>query len=286
MIYNRYAGLKKLYKRGSPGRKAMYLLIKPYLTVKTKRLSARGGLMKEVEIETVNRCNGVCPFCPVNRNVESRPYARMTDELFERILIQLGEMGYAGRLGLYSNNEPFLDTRIIEFARKARNMVPKAFIHLYTNGSLLTREKVLAIMPYLDRMIIDNYNDNLELNDNVREINELCREQEGNLDKKIVIHLRRLNEVLYTRGGQAPNNLKKKIFHMPCVYPFEQMVIRPDGKVSLCCNDALGKWTMGDLKEQSLIEIWNSWEYREVRAKLMKGRSEIELCRYCDTFSL
>lgn len=28
------------------------------------------------------------------------------------------------------------------------------------------------------------------------------------------------------------------------------MVVRPDGKVSLCCNDALGTMTLGDLTKE------------------------------------
>ena len=28
----------------------------------------------EIEIETINRCNGICPFCPINANEPQRPY--------------------------------------------------------------------------------------------------------------------------------------------------------------------------------------------------------------------
>jgi len=216
---------------------------------------------------------------------KQRPYALMEEGLFEHIVVQLGEIGYAGSLGLSSNNEPFLDKRIISFAKLARERCPEAFLHLYTNGTLLTREKVLEIMQYLDRMVIDNYDDELKLNAQSRMVNEICK-NDAELDRKIEIHLRKQNEILYTRGGQAPNNQKKETFHMPCLLPFEQLIIRPDGKVSLCCSDALGKWTMGDCREQGLMEIWNSDAFRKVRGKLAKSREGIDICRYCDTFSL
>ena len=42
-----------------------------------------------VEIETLNRCNGSCAFCPVNAHQPQRPYAKMETELFEKIIKEL-----------------------------------------------------------------------------------------------------------------------------------------------------------------------------------------------------
>ncbi|MDR1701496.1 MAG: SPASM domain-containing protein, partial [Sporomusaceae bacterium] len=72
-------------------------------------------------------------------------------------------------------------------------------------------------------------------------------------------------------------------FSFGCLLPFHQMVIRPDGKVSLCCNDALGKMTLGDLTQESIENIWHSQEYVTVRAKLTQGRQHLELCKHCDS---
>lgn len=285
MIVNRYVGFRAKVMRGSFLRKVSYCFARPVVKHRTKQAMKQGALFTQVEIETINRCNGTCPFCPINKNADTREYALMSEELFANIIEQLSELNYAGRLALFSNNEPFLDSRIVDFAKQAREKLPNAFIHLYTNGTLLTKEKVLEIIPYLDRMVIDNYNDNLVLNKPSVEINELCQNS-PELDKKIEIHLRKINEVLYTRGGQAPNNQEKRTFKMTCMLPFEQLIIRPDGKVSLCCNDALGKFTMGDCNEDKLIDIWHNNLYKKVREKLSVGRDGLELCQYCDTVSL
>ncbi len=93
---------------------------------------------KHVELETLNRCNGGCEFCPVNRKAAQRPLARMSEALFEDILRQLAEIRYAQGVSLYSNNEPLLDTRLPEFAALARERLPHARLKLYTNGTLLT----------------------------------------------------------------------------------------------------------------------------------------------------
>ena len=95
-------------------------------------------VIQEIEVETVNRCNGICPFCPVNVNEPQRPYAKMSDELFKKIINELHDMDYNGTLSLYSNNEPFIDERIIDFYKYARKMIPNARLSIFTNGSLLT----------------------------------------------------------------------------------------------------------------------------------------------------
>ena len=65
-------------------------------------------MFSSVEIEVINRCNGICPFCPVNRNKDPRKLKKMDEKLFKKIMDELGEIHYSGRLALHSNNEPFL----------------------------------------------------------------------------------------------------------------------------------------------------------------------------------
>ncbi len=244
--------------------------------------AGRQPLFSSIEIEVINRCNGICPFCPVNRNTDPRKSKKMDEELFKKIIDELGELKYSGRLALHSNNEPFLDSRIIEFAKYAREHVPHAHLYMYTNGTLLTMEKFKAIIPSLDRLVIDNYDDELKLIENVANIHEYCR-KDRKLNKKVEIHVRKIHEVLNTRGGQSPNNNKRKTLKASCILPYKQMVVRPDGKTSLCCNDPYGKYTLADLNRMSLQEAWYSQRYENIRKKLRQGRAGVKLCRYCDT---
>lgn len=71
-----------------------------------------------------------------------------------------------------------------------------------------------------------------------------------------------------------------------CVLPFRQIVVRPDGKVSLCCNDAYGKQTMGDLSKESIKDVWYGDKFRKVREAMQKGRGNYGACRYCDTMMI
>ncbi|MCZ9312653.1 MAG: SPASM domain-containing protein [Methanocorpusculum sp.] len=240
-------------------------------------------LFTNIEIETVNRCNGSCSFCPVNIHEPQRPYAKMDSNLVYKIIDELSSLEYSGNIALFSNNEPFLDERIVGFYKYAREHLPRAFIHIYTNGSVLSLEKFIEITQYLDRMIIDNYNDGFELNSGIKRLHEYC-ETHPDLFKKVIFSMRLQNQVLTSRGGQAPNKQNIPTIRAKCVLPFSQIIIRPDGKISLCCNDALGKYTLGDVTTQTLREIWYSKSYYQIRKEMMtNGRKNLMLCTSCDT---
>ena len=71
---------------------------------------------------------------------------------------------------------------------------------------------------------------------------------------------------------------------MSCILPFKQIVIRPDGKLSLCNNDALGEFTLGDVTKNKLVNIWYSKEYNTIRKALLSfGRKGVTLCNNCDS---
>lgn len=146
----------------------------------------------------------------------------------------------------------------------------------------MNKTRLERILPSLDYMIIDNYDDNGIITDSIRQLIESCKSN-TEFSKKVKISMRKQNEVLFSRGGNAPNKKNVQPLQMSCILPFKQIIIRPDGKLSLCSNDALGKYTLGDITTHSLVECWTSMEYMSVRKKIMLGRSECELCRACDS---
>lgn len=75
-----------------------------------------------IELETYNRCNNDCAFCPVNRNNDTRKAHYMDEKLFYSIIDQLRIMDYSGSICLYSNNEPLLDKRIFKFVEYAKKI--------------------------------------------------------------------------------------------------------------------------------------------------------------------
>lgn len=249
------------------------------------QLSRLPSKLITIEIETINRCNNDCSFCPVNRNAERREYAKMTEELYKKIIDELAEIDYVGYISLYSNNEPLIDNRIHGFLEYAVQKLPNAIHALFTNGLLLNDEIFLNLIKSLDLLIIDNYNDEMVLNENVKRIvNNYTFE---NNECEVIVLIRRKNEVLLNRGGLAPNKESKKTYYSPCILPFIQMVVRPDGKVSRCCQDAYGNETLGDLHNNSIYDVFQGRQYEDFRSNLWSGnRGKIPYCSMCDQFGL
>lgn len=253
---------------------------------RVEQMQGKDILFDHVEIETINRCNGNCDFCPVSVKNDTREYQTMPEALFEDIIGQLAEMEYAGKIALFSNNEPFLDENIVQKHKFAREKLPKARMHLFTNGTLLGLEQFIEIVQYLDELVIDNYQQELKLIKPCEKIVRYC-EEHPELKKKVTIVLRKPKEILTTRGGAAPNRKELISYGSErCVLPYKQLIIRPDGKVSLCCNDPLGKNTLGDLTKNSIMEVWYNDRFKTVRKALYEGRKNWIHCEYCDVFSL
>ena len=215
-------------------------------------------LFATIEIETLNRCNNDCSFCPVNRKRDPRPRTVMDEGLFNSLISQLAELKYEGNFALYCNNEPLLDRRIADFCKIAKQKIPNANHYLYTNGKLLTTELFENLMESLDGLVIDNYDNQMKLQEPVKAISELCLTN-PTYEEKVKILMRRKDEILSTRAGSAPNRTNMVApLKSSCIQPFTRMVVRPDGKISLCCWDAVGKVTLGDLTRDSIFEVWNS----------------------------
>lgn len=68
-----------------------------------------------------------------------------------------------------------------------------------------------------------------------------------------------------------------------CPYPFYSLIINPDGEVTACCADWRRKLVLGDLKEQSMQEIWNGERLRTFWADMLSGgKDRYEMCRKCE----
>ena len=237
-----------------------------------------------VNIETINRCNSTCEFCTANVNAEKRPLRKIDDALYYSIIDQLADWGYKGHLTLYGNNEPWLDTRIVEFHKYAREKLPDSYIFMSTNGLLLNVEKLLQIKPYINQLIINNYALEMKLHKGVQEIYDYVKAHEKDFeDLEIVIQMRYLKEVLTNRAGSAPNKqATEKVIKETCLLPFTDAWIMPNGKLGLCCCDNFEVTEMADLNTTPLKEAWASPKFMEVRRAIAEGRQEYPFCKHCD----
>ena len=54
-----------------------------------------------------------------------------------------------------------------------------------------------------------------------------------------------------------------------------------DGEIVPCCFDKDADYSMGNLSNNTLQEIWENKLYREFRKKLLTARKEIDICTNC-----
>lgn len=268
----------------------LYLNLQEVIRAKETKSLIDGIMRQEVKkplfvnIETINRCNGTCPFCPANVKAETRPLKKMSDELFYKIIADLETVEYDKIISLYINNEPFLDTRMPQMLKYVREHLPKATVLIFTNGTMLTPQIMDEIADCFDQMYINNYNTKYELLPSSKAVFEYVKANEAKFCKcKISIQMRYANELLANRAGTAPNKpATQKKYKWLCLMPYTDMCIFPDGKVGLCCNDTKEVTDYGNVREESVLKLFNSDKLNETRRQMASGRNNIEYCSVCD----
>ncbi|MFK5857311.1 MAG: radical SAM/SPASM domain-containing protein [Bacteroidota bacterium] len=91
---------------------------------------------------------------------------------------------------------------------------------------------------------------------------------EKNTDIKIDLH-----------KGQYNEKVQQKDI---CTYIFYSLAINADGTVSACCPDWDQKLVVGDIRKQTLKEIWNSSKINDLRRSHLEGlRNKNSVCKDC-----
>ena len=79
---------------------------------------------------------------------------------------------------------------------------------------------------------------------------------------------------------QTDSTMRRKRY--PCTFLWYNPVILWDGRVTTCCVDYQGKGVIGDIKENTLAEIWQGDTLQKIRKAHLEGQySTIPLCSKC-----
>jgi len=248
----------------------------------------------EVRIETINSCNSTCSFCPMglySPETKNRKVVKMDESLFKKIIAELVSEKYNGMLKFYTENEPLLDKRIVEFVRYANENLPSLKgIQIDTNGKLLTES--LGVNLFNAGLTYLHVNDYTEtggggLNNKkepIKKIYDKLRLLFPNV--KMTYSSRLIHEVLDSRAGHAPNNdtVIKQPIKSACVYPFYQFCITSNGNLGLCCVDSSFEEPLGNVKDSSISEIWKGDSFNKFRNDLLKAERNKNLCSQCTFF--
>lgn len=240
-------------------------------------------LFDHICIETISYCNNNCSFCAASTLYKHKSKTSfMSEQLYMKILNELKEINYKGNFGFWCNNEPLVDERIFDFIKKARDVFPNSHFSTYTNGILINKEKAERLLKSgLNRLIISNYHDDFKLLKGVRDVYENLDPNLG--DVEICLELKNNFKSYRARETLGTDFSLPRPFHLICERPNFEIIVVYDGTVPLCCADATWEQKMGNINEQSLIEIWFSPEYKRIRQALLESdRSCNYLCAQCD----
>lgn len=84
----------------------------------------------------------------------------------------------------------------------------------------------------------------------------------------------------YKKQSNGTYALKSKLMNH-CWKMWHSSVLTWDGRVVPCCFDKDADHPMGTVQDNSFDSVWRSPEYRRFRSALLKGRSEIDICKNC-----
>jgi radical SAM protein with 4Fe4S-binding SPASM domain len=254
-----------------------------------RRVFARKGyaqqvpLFRSVELETRTRCNSTCSFCAASILTDKRPDVLMPEPLYDKLIAELASLNYDGTIKFFVNNEPLLDKRTASFIRKAKAALPFLRTEVHTNGLKLNPNSGRELLEAgLDHLYINNYSQDHQVHRGVQAfLDEVAPAFPA---VEIVLHMRLLDEQLLNRGGTAPNGRAiTDPLPLPCILPFDEIVVTADGRVTICCQDLYFEAAVGNLQTHRIDEIWYGEGFQKLRAALLKSdRSHNKFCAACD----
>lgn len=84
-------------------------------------------------------------------------------------------------------------------------------------------------------------------------------------------------------SAEEISSMKRKTIPAVCAFPFHTMSIQSDGTVTCCCVDWSRHTTIGNVREKSLMDIWNGKTHIDFQCQqLAHRRWENPGCRHCE----
>ncbi|NTV29745.1 MAG: radical SAM protein [Candidatus Omnitrophica bacterium] len=273
----------------------------------------------DMRFEVSTRCNYRCVICPhptkLTRNKEIMP-----TDLFEQLIHKImAETAQYDTLTFPGMGEPLLDPDLDSKISYAKKKYPGLRVLILTNGSLLTPERFKRFEDIgVESVRVSFYGADAEsycrvhgvaspniFNQVRSNVEEICRR------KKTTALLLTYNIVEGVNNSVVqewkdhwkdkvdlleiwrPHNWVDYKEYRPvqskklatCGRPFKgPLQIQVDGTVNMCCFDYDGKLLLGDLKKQSLAEIFSSPEFNKLALCHQNGNYTGSglICENCD----
>ncbi len=246
-----------------------------------------------IEFNIYGNCNRDCSFCPVsNPLVYEKKHEGISTELFNKILDDLVQIDYKGKILFSAFSEPLLHKKLENLLLSAKTKLPQSRLEIVTNGDLLSTKKLKSIFDAgLDSISISMYDGKHQI-EHFNNMMETC-----GLDNTQVILRRRYFEdgnygiTISNRSGLINSNEfrdenENAISELPlknkCYYPFYMILIDYNGDVLLCPHDWSKKFKFANLATQNLWDTWKNKTINGIRKKLASSNRNFNPCNRCD----
>lgn len=249
-----------------------------------------------VEINLLSKCNRSCSFCPVSNKdfytINSYD-GRMNMDFFKEIIINLKDINFNGKIIFSGMSEPLIHKELSKFIYELKSSLNNIIIDVVTNGDLVN----VKVLKKLFDAGLDTLN--ISMYDGVHQIDHFTKMiTTAELTNKQVILRRRYLEggnygITFSNRAGAINiddftSSFQKEFVLPlervCFYPFYTLKIDYNGDIHICSHDWEKRGVVGNLKDNSLNEIWNGKKLEQIRDNLANKNRNMSPCDKCNVF--
>lgn len=236
---------------------------------------------KKIEIEINSHCNLACSYCP-NSITERIEDGNMDPELFDKILTQLSERNYKGKIAFDFYNEPMLAKGFDDFIAKTRKALPNCPIELYTNGTLINSvEKAESLIELgITSVVVTRHEEVPDL-----KFTKVYEELPADIKPNYILK-DHTDLTLTNRGGILDGVGETVTANLPCMIPSIMMTVTVKGNILPCFEDYKQEFEMGNVNEEHILDIWNGEKFNLFRTSLLKGeRDKHSICKDCNRVS-
>jgi hypothetical protein len=261
-----------------------------------------------VQIESTNLCNAKCVFCP--RDEMHRRQGVMDFDLYRKVVDECAALGIT-HVREHNYGEPFLDRQLVEKVRYAKAKGIKE-VGMISNGSLITEDIARGLIDAgLDAInisvdaagkdVFESTRVHLDYDTVINNIRTLVRlrNESGRTHPKLILSFVRQNnsadeQAFIAEWSKVADKIhitdlhnwagtlnEKTNVQFPCYRLWLTFTVLWDGRVSMCCADFDGRHIFGDLRTQTIADVWNSALYRAARREHLESGGP-GICRTCD----
>ena len=262
--------------------------------LKTNNKKTKYPIFSWIEFSLSGLCNRVCVFCPRSDPKEFPNLNKhMSIDSYISVMNDLKEINYKGGIIYSGFSEPILYKHIFEVIKITKDLLPNNRIELITNGDHLKIDKLNKLFDVgLTQISVSLYDGPHQI-ENFKQLQAEAKLSDDQFDLRYRwANVESDNGISYginitNRAGaiNLPNidvvklkeGIKKK-----CFYPFYQIMVDYDGAVLLCNHDWHKKLILGNINDESILDIWNNEVYKQTRANLSNALRIDSPCNKCD----